>query len=362
MSKKVKKNKKNLFSKFLIFIDVIALICFFLAYGPYSYFRDLLVTTAMTTMSHKYLAFILYSEDTVKEILDKNKIVESGESTDTSAINTELAEDIGVYESIYEEQILKRDEGNEHYKILEIEEDNWHGYMAVIYNPADIELVFTENYGKSRGDYISTMGKKNNALVAMTASGVQNVRPGVNIITGETVKDGKIFAVGKNINKGGGMIGFNKDNVLVLTKKSAKESIAEFGMDRAVEFGPFLIVNGKPSTFNGSGDGVHPRTAIAQRQDGIVLFVVIEGRRASSVGISLKDLSEFFLKYKAYNAANLDGGGSSALYAVVDGEGKLLNEPGGYNYSGERYMANAWMLIPKEEGKEPDMDVATESE
>ena len=87
-----------------------ALICFFLAYGPYSYFRELLVTTAMTTMSHKYLAYILYSEETVKEILDKNKIVESGESTDTSAINTELAEDTGVYESIYEEQILKRDE------------------------------------------------------------------------------------------------------------------------------------------------------------------------------------------------------------------------------------------------------------
>ena len=42
--------------------------------------------------------------------------------------------------------------------------------------------------------------------------------------------------------------------------------------------------------------------------------------------------------------------------------GKLLNEPGGYNYSGERYMANAWMLIPKEEEEEPDMDVATESE
>ena len=359
MRKKTRK-KKNKFSKFLIFIDICALVCFFFAYGPYSYFRELLVITAMTTMNHKYLAYILYSEEIVNEILENNRIVESDESTDTSAINTELAVDTGVYESIYEEQILKRDEGNDDYKILEIEGDKWHGYMAVIYDPSDIELVFTEKYGKSRGAYISTLGKKNGALVAMTASGVQH-KNGVNLITGETVKDGKIFAVGKNINKGGGMIGFTKDDVLVLTKKSAKEAIAEFGMDRAVEFGPFLIVNGKPSTFNGSGDGVHPRTAIAQRQDGIVLFVVIEGRRASSVGISLKDLSEFFLKYKAYNAANLDGGGSSALYAVVDGKGKLLNEPGGYNYSGERYMANAWMLIPNDDEEEVK-DIATESE
>lgn len=355
MSKKVKKKKKtSFFVKFLIFVDVCALTCFFLAYGPISFFRDLLITTAMTTMEHKYLAYILYDEETVEEVLANNRIIESGESTDTSAINTELAEDTGVYESIYEEQILKREAGQQ-YKILDISGKNWKGYMAVIYDPADIELAFVDNYGKSRGAYISTIGKKNNALVAMTASGVQNKYGKYNIVTGSTIKDGKIYAQGKKINKGGGIIGFTKDNVLVLTKKTAQEAIDEYNMDRAVEFGPFLIVNGKPSTFSGKGDGVHPRTAIAQRQDGIVLFVVIEGRRASSVGISLKDLSEFFLKYKAYNAANLDGGGSSSLYAVVDGKGKLLNEPGGYNYEGERYMANAWVVLPKKE-------VATESE
>lgn len=353
MKKKTKK-KKNGFSKFLIFVDICALICFFLAYGPISYFRDLLVTTAMTTMEHKYLAYILYDEETVQKVLENNRIIESGESTDTSAINTELAEDTGVYESIYEEQILKREEGQQ-YKILDISGKNWKGYMAVIYDPADIELAFVDNYGKSRGAYVSTIGKNNNALVAMTASGVQNIYGKYNIVTGSTIKDGKIYAQGKKINKGGGIIGFTEDNVLVLTNKTAQEAIDEYNMDRAVEFGPFLIVNGKPSTFSGSGDGVHPRTAIAQRQDGIVLFVVIEGRRASSVGISLEDLAEFFLKYKAYNAANLDGGGSSSLYAVVDGKGKLLNEPGGYNYEGERYMANAWVVLPKKE-------VATESE
>ena len=208
MSKKTKK-KKNGFSKFLIFIDVCALICFFLAYGPISFFRNLLITTAMTTMEHKYLAYILYDEDTVKEVLANNRIIESGESTDTSAINTELAEDTGVYESIYEEQILKREEGQK-YKILDISGKNWKGYMAVIYDPSEIELVFTKNYGKSRGAYVSTMGKQNNALVAMTGSGVQH-KNGVNIITGTAIKDGKIYAVGKKINKGGGMIGFTKD-------------------------------------------------------------------------------------------------------------------------------------------------------
>lgn len=344
----MKKNSKKKGSKLsiaLIVIDVFAIICFFVVYGPFSFFRDWYVTTAMTTMTHKYLAYIFYDQEIVDEVLDNNKIIEATDPTDTSKINFNPNFGADSYESIYEEQILKKDNESDLYKILEISGDNWHGYMAVIYDPSKIELVFTDNYGSSRGAYISTMGKDKKALVAMTGSGVQH-KNGANLVTGTTIKDGKVFAVGREINKGGGLIGFTKDNVLMLTKKSAKEAIKD-GMDRAVEFGPFLIVNGKPSTFKGNGGGgKHPRTAIAQRQDGIVLFVVIEGRISKSAGMTYPELTELLQKYKAYNAANLDGGGSSSLYAVVDGKGKLLNEQGGYGYDGERYMPNAWMLLP----------------
>ena len=133
----------------------------------------------------------------------------------------------------------------------------------------------------------------------------------------------------------------------MLTKKSAKEAI-KAGMDRAVEFGPFLIVNGKESTFKGNGGwGIANRTAIGQRQDGIVLLIVIDGRSSESQGISMVDLKDLFVRYKAYNAANLDGGGSSAMYAVVKGKGKLINNPQGFGYSGERYLPNAWMVLPE---------------
>ena len=343
--KKNSKKKGNKLSIALIVIDVFAIICFFVVYGPFSFFRDWYVTTAMTTMTHKYLAYIFYDQEMVDEVLDNNKIIEATDPTDTSKINFNPNFGADSYESIYEEQILKKDNESDLYKILEISGDNWHGYMAVIYDPSKIELVFTDNYGKSRGAYISTMGKDKKALVAMTGSGVQH-KNGANLVTGTTIKDGKVFAVGREINKGGGLIGFTKDNVLMLTKKSAKEAIKD-GMDRAVEFGPFLIVNGKPSTFKGNGGGgKQPRTAIAQRQDGIVLFVVIEGRISKSAGMTYPELTELLQKYKAYNAANLDGGGSSSLYAVVNGKGKLLNEQGGYGYAGERYMPNAWMLLP----------------
>lgn len=340
-----KKEKKSKFNIVLIVIDVFALICFFIAYGPFSFFRDFLVTTAMTTMTHKYFAYVLYSEDMVEKILENNRVIETEDPTDTSKINIQPIVDNGTYESIYEEQVLKKDEGNDLYKIVNISGDGWKGKMIVVYDPSKIELVFSKKYGKG-GEYLSTMAKNNDALVAMNASGV-NSKPGQNYVTGHTILNGKVYKTGRNINKGGGLIGFTKDNVLMLTKKSASEAVKD-GMDRAVEFGPFLVVNGKISNFKGNGGwGVANRTAIGQRQDGIVLMMVIDGRTSSSIGISMKDLAELFVKYKAYNAANLDGGGSSALYAKMDPTdktGKLLNTPKGYNYSGERFLPNAWMI------------------
>ena len=110
----------------------------------------------------------------------------------------------------------------------------------------------------------------------------------------------------------------------------------------AVEFGPFLIVNGIPSEVSGNGGwGYANRTAIGQRKDGIVLFLVIDGRGANgSNGISIADMISLFEKYGAYNAANLDGGGSSTLTI----NNNLINDPRGYNYTGQRYLPNAWML------------------
>ncbi|MDY5996226.1 MAG: phosphodiester glycosidase family protein, partial [Bacilli bacterium] len=120
-----------------------------------------------------------------------------------------------------------------------------------------------------------------------------------------------------------GIIGFTNDNKLYLGKISTEEAI-NMGIRDAVEFGPFLIVNGESAFINGNGGyGYHPRTAIAQRQDGIVLFLVIDGRSIKSRGADLNEMVDILLRYHAYNAANLDGGNSSAL--VINNE--LINHP-----------------------------------
>lgn len=113
------------------------------------------------------------------------------------------------------------------------------------------------------------------------------------------------------------------------------------GIRDAVEFGPFLIINGEASKVLGNGGwGIAPRTAIGQRQDGIVLFLVINGRIPTSIGADMNDLIEIMQKYGAYNAANMDGGSSTEL--VINN--KIINKPVAGGRDGLRDMPTFWIV------------------
>lgn len=334
--KKVRVTKSNIL--FLI-LDILALTCIFLAYGPITYFKNLLVTTSMATMSHHYLARTIYTDKMIADVLSKNYVDEIKGNTNTSDITIDNKDD-GNYDSIYEEQILKRDEGNDLYKVIPIEEGNYKGYLVAIYDPSRIFLGISSKLERG-GEQLDDLAESLGAKVAMNASGFYNTG-GLSIrATGTVIKDGKIFSTGGGTGFTGGLVGFNKDHVLVLTKEDPMTAI-EKGMVDAVEFGPFLIVNGEESNIVGNGGyGVAPRSAIGQRKDGIVLFLVIDGRNPGySIGADMNDMIKIFKRYKAHNAVNLDGGGSSTL--IVDG--KLMNNPKGYGYEGGRYLANSWMV------------------
>lgn len=299
------------------------IVVLFLLYGPWSGFREWLVTTAMTTMTHQYFATWFYDEETINYVLDKNKIVEIDEETNLNAINTNEQGDVVEYENEYERAILERDPNNNDYKIIEISEKKFDGYLVAVYEPSRVKTLVTANLGKS-GQYVTTMAKNNDALIAINGGGFDD--PNFNSTGGSplgiTVRDGKYITT-KAYGGSGGVIGFTEDDKLVLGKMSVAKA-KEMGIRDAVTFGPFLIVNGKASEVLGNGGwGTAPRTAIAQRQDGIVLFLVVDGRTATKPGADMDDLIEILQNYGAYNAANLDGGTSSVL--VVNNI--IVNDP-----------------------------------
>ena len=299
------------------------IVVLFLLYGPWSGFREWLVTTAMTTMTHQYFATWFYDEETINYVLDKNKIVEIDELTDVNAITTGKQEEVVVYENEYERAILERDPKNNDYKIIEISEKKFDGYLVAVYEPSRVKTLVTANIGKS-GQYVTTMAKNNDALIAINGGGFDD--PNFNSTGGSplgiTVRDG-VYMTTKTYGGSGGVIGFTEEDKLVLGKMSVSKA-KELGIRDAVTFGPFLIVNGKASEVLGNGGwGTAPRTAIAQRQDGIVLFLVVDGRTATKPGADMDDLIEILQNYGAYNAANLDGGTSSVL--VVNNI--IVNDP-----------------------------------
>lgn len=319
-------------------LDLLTLIFLFFTYGPISYFRNLLITTAMTTQNHKFLAHTLYSEKTIENILKQNYVVEMNQNTNTNDIQFEK-EPQNHYDSIYEEQILKR-ETNDLYKIIPLEGKNYKGYLVAIYDPSRISLVSSKYYG-TKGQMLEDIARTNHAKVAINASGFLDTDLFGNgaLASGIFIQNGQIK--NGNPNTKARIIGFNQDHILTLMNTTAEEAIKK-GIKDAVEFGPFLIVNGEPATIKGNGGwGVAPRTVIAQRKDGIVLFIVIDGRQPGySLGTDMKELINILLRYKAYNASNLDGGASTSLNI----EGKIYSKPCAYSNTKERFLPNAWIV------------------
>lgn len=325
--KENKRNKMKTWKKIVIVLLSLGIVgmstVLFLLYGPYSGFRNWLITTAMTTLNHQYFATWFYDDETIEHVLDNNAVIESGESTNTEEVELVAVIDNQTYENEYEEAILKKDEGNELYKVIDIKGKGYTGHLVAVYDPSKISVCTTKYLG-NKGQYLVDMAKDNNAVVAINGGGFYD--PNYNSLggtpQGTVIKNGKLIT-NRKYTKSGGIIGFTNDNKFILGKMTAKEALAK-GVRDAVTFGPFLIVNGKPSFIKGNGGwGTAPRTAIGQRKDGIVLMLVIDGRMIGRPGADMVDLTEIMQKYGAYNAANLDGGTSCGL--VVNG--KLINDP-----------------------------------
>ncbi len=85
----------------------------------------------------------------------------------------------------------------------------------------------------------------------------------------------------------------------------------------------------------------HPRTAVGfSRDEKQVLWMVVDGRQPGySLGMTLPELAAFLKEHGAYNAINLDGGGSTTL--IIGG--KIANHPS--DAAGERPVANGWILF-----------------
>ena len=291
-------------------------------YGPSEHARNLFVTTLLETGQMKFVVKLFMSDKKVQAIVDSNSMASFDEEMDSSLINTEGNLDKNGIE------------------LVEISGSTYFAKMIIVNDPARVKLATI--YDGSWKTYGVTLDKLVNDADAFAgvngglyySNGNAGGKP-----MGLVVREGKIEYNSPAGIRGMHLVGFNEDNLLKVIDLSGKNAsevekvIKDEKIRDAVAFQEEssdannhfvkLIINGEAREFNGSGSGANPRTAIGQRQDGIVLFLVVDGRRVTKQGAGMKDLVEIMQRYGAYNAANLDGGTSTAM--VVENE--IINDP-----------------------------------
>ncbi len=130
--KKEKRKEKKLITKIIIALFIIgSSLSLFLFYGPISGFRNFWITSAMTSMSHQYLATWFYNDDVINEVLSNNHIIEVDENTNPDLINfKDYDTNAKIYKNEYEKQILTKDPGNDLYKVIEVSGSGYQGLFS----------------------------------------------------------------------------------------------------------------------------------------------------------------------------------------------------------------------------------------
>ena len=100
------------------------------------------------------------------------------------------------------------------------------------------------------------------------------------------------------------------------------------GVKHIISGGPYLVKNGEvfvdmtAQKLQAIG-GRNPRSAIGYTKDNNFIFVAVDGREGSSIGMTLMELANFMQSIGCVGAINLDGGGSTVMYV----NGRVVNKP-----------------------------------
>jgi hypothetical protein len=222
-----------------------------------------------------------------------------------------------------------------------IESSRYVGFILEIPDPRRIQVATAQNI-EEKGDTTSNIAKANGAVAAINAGGFYdpNGTGTGRLPYGFILRDGD-YILGKDVgpDEDVDFVGFSKSGNLIAGNYN-KTQLKEMGAVEGITFGPPLIVDGKKMITEGDGGwGVGPRTAIGQKKDGTVLFLVVDGRQPGySLGATLRDVQDILYEQGCYIAANLDGGSSSTLFY----NGSVVNKPA--DLLGERMIPTTFIV------------------
>ena len=319
----------------LLILCIVAI--FLMEKGPSESAKVLFVRSVNETSRMGFLGRMFLSEDEVNSIMTSSDMVEleEGQTSDTSLID--------VDDNASDEPI----------EIIEVSGSSFNGVLMIVHDPSKVFCGTIEEFGEFQGTNVQGIIDRYTSMGYDIAGGVNGgdfIDNGANSsFTAQPL--GAVISEGEVVFSDNGdgpyhLCGFTEDNVFVMGNITLTEA-EEMGIRDAIycvhNTGPFLVMDGEAlvnevpdsATYGG---GKNPRTAIGQRADGAILLLVVDGRQASSLGATFKDLAYTMLEYGAVNAAAMDGGTSSQMIY----QNEILNHP--YAPTGPRKCPTAWLV------------------
>ena len=379
----------SIISKKYITIPICAVIVLVLTYLflifsniPFiAYWRTIYIETAMTTADHQWLATAFIPKSVIDDVMSKKtdtsdviggsehltETTEPSETTDsldgttapettddveTTAPDTDSETAVSDPDDILGQANLKvgdKDYAGYTVSVNDIEQgivisdisgQGYRGKVMLIDDPSRVYLGTTTMKGVE-GLRIRAMMEEYGAIAGINASGFADPNDsgtGGDII-GLSYSDGEYW--GEEVSYYGSILITEDDKLVVGNVRDWKN----YEIRAGIQFGPVLIADGEAQIEGSGGYGIQPRTAIGQREDGVIVFLVVDGRNPGwSLGCTMGDLIEILQKYGVVNAACCDGGSSSVLAY----NGEVINKNSSLNPDYGRRLPNAFLVAPKE--------------
>lgn len=314
----MKKLWSNTLVKFIVvtMIFFVATSPFVVLFGPFGNLRRAVVGAIMRSRHPHYITW-LFDQKQLNEIL-------------------------GGVSTVPQQKILTfKPKTDNSLTIHKIDSNRFVGYILEIPDPRRIEVATAEDINE-KGDTTSNIAKRAGAVAAINGGGFYdpNGTGTGRLPYGFILHEGK-YILGEQVDdvEKVDFIGMTRKGNLIAGNYNKKE-LREMGAIEGLTFGPPIIVNGEKMIKSGDGGwGISPRSAIGQKKDGTILFLVIDGRQPGySIGATLADMQNILYEQGAYIAANLDGGSSTTLYY----NGKVVNKPA--DLLGERMIPTAFIV------------------
>ena len=222
--------------------------------------------------------------------------------------------------------------------LVRVKGSGYRGVLAVAKDPARLSLQASASIGES-GQPAGVIAEAHDGLLAMTASGFwdDDGHGSGGAVTGYALCRGKEY--GRPFGTAGYKRFERRDDGLLYIMDSSSPLTAS--ATDAMEFTPALIVDGEITVDDSCGwTATNPRACLGQSRRHEILMLVIEGRLPTvSIGTDVMECADILSLHDCMQAMNMDGGTSAMLYY----DGSYVTLCSNTALPAGRRLPNAWV-------------------